>query len=408
MPRKCLFASSAIALMLLGNQAIAEDVTITMWSADDDIRPDYHYAKEFTDMDNGITIEYREIQFDDLVTEAMRAYAVGQAPDILVVDNPEHALFASRGAFLDITDLVASSDVVNLDSYFPGPLNSVTWIDRIYGIPKATNTIALYYNVDLFKAAGLDPDNPPKTWDELVETARALNDPENSVYGIAFSAKANEEGTFQFLPWAQMTGGGYAKINTAGAARALDLWKMLIDEGLASPDTLTRSQWDSTATFNSGNAAMAISGPWELNRMLEDAKFNWRVALLPIPEEGAERASALGDFNRAIFVDTDHPQEAFQALEYFASQDHRLFPDFGLLPARSDVEVPSTGVKLKDDAIQVFVEQLQYARARGPHPDWPNISKTIQYAIQLALTGQETSQDALDQAQARIEKILAE
>ena len=72
------------------------------------------------------------------------------------------------------------------------PLESATWDGKYYAVPKATNTIALYYNKDMFRAHGLDPDQPPETWDELVETARTLTDPENNVYGLAFSAKANE------------------------------------------------------------------------------------------------------------------------------------------------------------------------------------------------------------------------
>ncbi|WP_196258090.1 ABC transporter substrate-binding protein [Pelagibacterium limicola] len=398
-------AALAVGSALMASTALAQ-TTITVWSLDDENQPALNLAREFSEMDNGITVVYREIQFDDVVSESMRAFATGQAPDIIAVDNPEHALFAARGAFLDITDMVAESDVIDPDSYFPGPLASVMWEGRLFGVPKATNTIALYYNKDLFRAAGLDPDSPPETWDELVETARTLNDPANNVYGLAFSARANEEGTFQFLPWAQMAGGGYDNLNAPGVVEALELWKTILDERLASPDTLTRGQWDSTGTFNSGNAAMVISGPWELNRMLAEAQFDWGVALLPVPHEGAERSSAMGDFNWAIFATSKHPEEAFQALEYFASQDPRLFPEWGQLPARADVDLPETGDALKDAALKVFLEQLQYAQPRGPHPEWPQISRAIQTAIQSALTGQMSAQAALDQAQATVDGIL--
>ncbi len=394
------------ALALLATSAFAEDVTISVWSLDKENQPAYNLAKEFNDLDNGIKVDYRIVQFDDVVTEAMRAFATGKAPDIIAVDNPEHALFASRGAFLDLTDRIAASDTIKVENYFKGPLGSVTWDGKYYGVPKATNTIALYYNADMFRAAGLDPEDPPETWDELVQAARALNKPAENVYGLAFSAKANEEGTFQFLPWVQMSGGSYGKVNGEGAVRALNIWKTLLDEGLASPDTLTRGQWDSTGTFNSGNAAMVISGPWELNRMVEEAKFDWQVALLPLPEKGAQPASAMGDFNWAIFANSKHPDEAFKALEYFASRDDRMFADFGQLPARNDVALPPTGVAPKDAALKVFLEQLKYAKPRGPHPEWPKISKAIQDAIQLALTGQMSPQDALDGAQAKIDAIL--
>ncbi|MGO2513105.1 ABC transporter substrate-binding protein [Marinomonas polaris] len=395
-----LCLSSAIIAM----PTMAKDTTLTIWSLDKEFQPAYIFAKEFNDMDNGIKIEYRQIQFDDVVSEAMRAYATGKSPDIIAIDNPEHALFSSRGAFLDLTDRIDKSSIIHKENYFKGPLNSVTWDEKLYGIPKATNTIALYYNKELFKKAGID--HPPQTWDELVVDARKLTDSKNNIYGLAFSAKASEEGTFQFLPWIQMAGGSYEKINTPETAKVLDIWKLILDEKLASPDTLTRGQWDSTGTFNSGNAAMAISGPWEIDRMLKEAKFDWGVALLPTPQIGSKRSSAMGDFNWAIFSNTKHPNEAFKALEYFASQDDRVFPEFGQLPARSDITLPATGIKLKDDALKVFQEQLKYAQARGPHPQWPKISKVIQVAIQSTLTGATTSEEALDRAEQKIHSII--
>ena len=401
-----LGALALATVSIFGLSAKAEDVTISVWALDRDIQPAPNLVKDFNALNTGIKVEFRQIQFDYVVSEAMRAYSTGQAPDIIAVDNPEHALFASRGAFLDLTDMIAKSEVVKTENYFPGPLASTMWDGKNFGIPKATNTIALYYNKDMFKAKGLDPDKPPQTWAELVETARKLTDPSANVYGLTFSAKANEEGTFQFLPWAQMAGASYETINTEGAVKALDTWKTIIDEKLASPDTLTRSQWDSTGTFNSGNAAMAISGPWELDRMVEEAKFDWGVALLPVPEEGAERSSAMGDFNWAIFANSEHPEEAFKVLEYFVSQDNRMFKDFGQLPARSDIAIPETGVALKDAGLKVFVEQLKYAKPRGPHPEWPKISKAIQDAIQAALTGQMSSKEALDQAAEKIKAVL--
>lgn len=200
---KCMMAG---AFLLAGVSAgaiaaQAEDVTLTLWSLDRDIQPAPNLIKEFNALNNGIKIEYRQLQFDDVVSESMRAYSTGNAPDIIAIDNPNHAMFAARGAFLDVTDMIAKSDVIKTENYFPGPLKSVMWDGKYFGVPKATNTIALYYNKDLFKAAGLDAAKPPQTWDELVDAARKLTNPSKNVYGISFSAKANEEGTFQFLPW---------------------------------------------------------------------------------------------------------------------------------------------------------------------------------------------------------------
>ncbi|GHA18694.1 ABC transporter substrate-binding protein [Devosia pacifica] len=402
-----LMTGVALATVAMAGAAFAqEDVTITVWSIDgaNQVGPSDTFSAEFNEMDNGINVEYRILQFDEIVNETLRAYATGNAPDIVSLDNPDFALFSSRGAFLDITEMAENSDVINTEAYFDGPLNSVMWDGKLYGVPKYTDTIGVFYNKDAFAEAGIE--NPPQTWAEFEEYARMLAEANEGMYGATISARGNEEGTFQFLPVIQMSGGGYENVNTEGAREWLSMVKGMIDDGVMSQDVLSLGQWDSTGTFNSGNAAMAISGPWEIDRMVEDAEFDWGVTLLPVFGEGDERSSALGGFNLGILSTTEHPEEAFEVLEYFVSQDDRLFPEFGYLPTRGDVELPPSGIAEKDAALEVFQEQLQYAQPRGPHPEWQKISKAIYDAEQAALTGQMTPEEALSQAQATIDTII--
>ena len=401
-----LMATIALGSLAAALPAMAEPVTLKIWSIDGANAPGIAdtFSKEFDEANEDIIVDYRIIPFDDLVNETLRAFATGQAPDIVSFDNPDFALFSSRGAMLDITDRVAASSVIKKENYFEGPLNSVMWDGKMFGIPKYTDTIGVFYNKDMFAKAGIT--EPPQTWDEFAADAHKLVDPANNVYGATFSARAGEEGTFQFLPLIQMAGGSYKDVNVEGAAHALDLWKTMIDQGDASKDVLSLGQWDSTGTFNSGNAAMAVSGPWEINRMVTDAKFDWGVTLLPTLTEGGERSSALGGFDWGIMSTTKHPDEAFRALEYFDSQSDRLFPEFGNIPARSDIALPVTGEARKDAALKVFQEQLKYAQPRGPHPEWQKISKAIYDAMQAALTGQMPAKDALAQAQATISGIV--
>lgn len=402
-----LLAGAAATVISFSTAAYAqEDVTITVWSIDgaNQVGPSDTFSKEFDEMDNGINVEYRALQFDQIVNETLRAYATGNAPDIVSLDNPDFALFSSRGAFLDITDMAKESDVINPEAYFEGPLNSVMWDGKLYGVGKYTDTIGVFYNKDMFEAAGIE--EPPQTWAEFEEDARKLAKPDENVYGATLSARGNEEGTFQFLPIIQMSGGSYENVNTEGAREWLTMVKGMIDDGIMSQDVLSLGQWDSTGTFNSGNAAMAISGPWEIDRMVEDADFEWGVTLLPTFEEGGERSSALGGFDLGIMSSTKHPEEAFKVLEYMVSQDDRLFPEFGYLPTRGDVDLPDSGVAAKDAALKVFQEQLKYAQPRGPHPEWQKISKAIYDAEQAALTGQMTPDEALSQAQSTIDGII--
>lgn len=402
-----LMAGAALVALSAASAATAQDqVTITVWSIDgaNNVGPSDTFSKEFDEMDNGITVDYRALQFDEIVNETLRAFATGNAPDIVSLDNPDFALFSSRGAFLDITEMAAESDVINKDVYFEGPLNSVTWDDKLYGIGKYTDTIGVFYNKDMLAEAGLE--GGPATWAEFEEYARKMANPDAGVYGATLSARGNEEGTFQFLPVIQMSGGSYSDVNTEGAREWLSMVKGMIDDGVLSQDVLSLGQWDSTGTFNAGNAAMAISGPWEIDRMVEDAEFDWGVSLLPTFDVDGPKSSALGGFNLGIMSTTEHPEEAFEVLEYFASQDDRLFPEFGYLPTRGDIELPQSGIAEKDAALEVFQEQLKYAQPRGPHPEWQKISKAIYDAEQAALTGQMTPDEALSGAQKSIDGIL--
>ena len=186
--------------------------------------------------------------------------------------------------------------------------------------------------------------------------------------------------------------------------KALEFWQALIDQKLASPDTLVRGQYDSTATFNAGNAAMVISGPWELPRMQQDAKFDFRVALLPTMTQGSPRVSALGEGDNVILAHSQHPKEAFEFLEYLVTQMPHVWNDSGFLPTEKvEVDNPKWPTEYA-----VFLQALQTARVRGPSPNWADISQAIQTAIQSALTHQATAQQALDTAQQAVTEAVGQ
>lgn len=394
---------AGVAMFALPTLAVAQEaVELNLWTIDDP--GEYHYlmADEYMKLHPEVRINLRTVQFEDMVNDLARAVATNSGPDITHIDNPEVALFASRDLLLDLNPLIEKSKVIKVDDIYPGPRASVTYEGGIYGIPRGASTLALYYNADMFRAAGLDPDKPPQTWDELHKAATALTRAQDNVYGIAFSAVATESGTFQFLPWVQMTGSDFNNVNTEGAKKALEFWKQLLDEKLASPDTLVRSQSDSMSTFIAGSAAMAISGNWEVPRLVKQAKFDYRVTFLPVPEAGATRASALGEGDTVILKSTKHPEAAFAFVEYLYSQMPRSWNEFGLLPA-SKVEVANPNAPVM---YAVFEESMKYARNRGPHAEWRRISQAIQRAIQTTLTGQQDAASALAEAQSTIDGVL--
>ncbi len=349
-------------------------------------------------------VEPRFIPFGDLKREITQSVVTGEVPDIYMVDNPDHASFAASGSLYDLTDWV--EEWGEADEYFPGPWNSTMWEGRNFGVPIDSNTILLYYNRDAFDRAGID--SPPRTWTELREYAATLTNPAEEFRGIAFSAVRTEEGTFQFLPFVQQAGGTLERVNGAGGVAALRLWSDLVEGGYASPEVVNITQNEAVGLLASGNVAMAISGPWSLG-LMEEVEFEWGLALLPVVEEVGVRSSAMGGYNMAIMADSDNPEEAWEFITWLQSPENirRFYWDYlggARIPSRADV-AGEAGRWVEDERLQVFIEQLRYASPRGPHPQWPAISDAIQVAIQKALTGQASPEEALDEAAAAITEI---
>ena len=397
---RALLAVILCALALPG-LARAAPVTLEFWTIDqDNTRQSQVFAAEFTHLHPDIHVEVKHVDFSDISNNLIRAIASGGGPDVATVDNPETALFAAHGALLDLDPMIAKSAVIKLDDLYPGPRASATWQGHVFGMPRGSNTLALYYDANMFRAHGLDPDHPPSTWQALFDDARRLTDAAHGIYGLAFSAIASEEGTFQFLPFVQSAGGDWRHINSPAGVAALTFWVSLLDAKTASPDTLVRRQTDSMATFTNGNAAMAISGPWELPDLSRAAKFEWRTAMLPVERSGAPESSALGEHVLVIPRTSTHAEAAFRFLEYVYANENRDWNEFGMLPS---AKLTATPPPHWPAAYKTFIDEMGYAHVRGPDPNWSRISKAIQGAIQSALTHQTSPKAALDTAQQSID-----
>jgi len=134
----------------------------------------------------GITVDRQPVPYPDLVQKVLLAAASGSLPDIIYVDNSDVAQLADGGFILPLSDVGLSTD-----GFVPALAALGNYKGTDYALPSANNTIALYYNIDLLKAAGVEP---PKTWEELKAAAKKLS--KDQVYGLAFPGVANEQGTF--------------------------------------------------------------------------------------------------------------------------------------------------------------------------------------------------------------------
>jgi multiple sugar transport system substrate-binding protein len=337
----------------------------------------------------GVTIEREVVPGASLIAKVLQQASSRTLPDVLMIDNPDLQQIAATGALAPISDFGLS-----VDGYAAGV---ATYEGQVYGMQPVTNTIGLFYNEDVLAQAGV---TPPKTWDELRTAAAALT--QGQRYGIAFSANATYEATWQFLPFMWTNGGDETNIASPQVAQALQLWTDLVQSGSASRAVVNWTQADVKDQFVAGNAAMMINGPWHFPTLDKVQGLKYSVVPIPVPQAGATQVAPLGGETWTI-PQTGDPARMAKAAEIVAclnSDQNQL----ALATERSTVPT-KTGLReqfvAQEPKMAAFTEQVQTARSRTQMlgEKWPEAATRIYTAIQTALTGGASPQQALQQAQ---------
>lgn len=336
-------------------------------------------------------------------TELLKQYTIGavskELPDLGIIDNPDHAAFSAMGIFEDISSYYDEWDGA---AFLSDPILSCSYEGGLYGLPNSSNCIALFYDVDAFEAAGLEP---PETWSDLVKACEVLSDSSKGVYGLAMCAINNEEGTYQFIPFLESSGSS-ADLDSEGSVAALELLCSLIDNGYMSREVVNWTQADVEKQFAAGNAVMMLNGSWVMPAIRTDApEKNWAVAKVPRADDG-EFASCLGGENLVICKGAD-VEAAWTFLSWFCSRDNSLIYNRDVQKFSPRTDISGADLYPEDENMIAFSESMEYAKARGPHPRWGEYSAAIYTAMQEALTGQKAPGQALADAQAKVDKINA-
>ncbi len=369
----------------------AGDVTIWYyWETEGHQKALNKVIDDFNASQDSITVEAKYVPFADFTKQLSVGASAGELPDIVILDNPDHASYAAMGIFADLTDRF------DVSTYYDGPVASCTLDGKLYGVPFGSNDLVLFYNEDMLAEAGCEV---PTTWDELAEVAKATT--KDNVYGFAHSSLVNGEGTFNFLCWQWSTGATSYEINSEGGIKALEFMDTLVSDGSFPKEAINWTQGDTMNQFVSGNLAMMINGTWQIPTMREEASINWNVA--PIPKDTVQ-TSGLGGENYAVIAGGNE-EAAIAFLEYATAPEQCTYLMNAMGYISSNSEIAKTQFE-GDEVYQVFVDQMQYAQARGPLPEWPDISDAIALAYNEVITGESTPADAAAKAQATIDSIV--
>lgn len=370
-------------------------VTVEMWdylsgeTANDSINA---AIAEFEKANPDIKVKRTTFAFADLSKSILQGSVGGQVPDVAVVDVVDNQNFASLGMLKDL-----SNDGINKSDFFDGPWSSVVYEGKTYGIPLNSNNLALYYNKQMLKDAGVEV---PTDWASLKDVAKKTT--KGDVKGIAISAVKSESATFQILPFVWQTGGDLKDYATSGAT-ALAYLRGLIDDGSMSEAVSNYTQEDARTQFITGKSAMMINGPWELATLTKDAQFDWDVA--PLPKD-KRAATSMGGENVVVMNGAKQSDAAVKLAKFLTSAEGaKIYCDgSGQLSSRPDLQGK---LKLSNDAkLKVFESQLADAHARAYGKDYPKISEAIQLSMQEALTGASTPEAAAKKAADSINPLL--
>lgn len=337
------------------------------------------------------------VPFADYEKQLTLGIASGELPDLVILDGCGMASFIQLGLFGDISD----ADI-NWDEYMEGPMESTMLDGKHYGIPFATNCTALFYNKDLFDAAGIDYPDENTTWDEFHEMAKALT--KDGVSGFGNAATNTDEGTFQCLQWLYTAGGSYTDIEDG--VDAYKLMQEMIEDGSWTKECVNWTQSDVNNNFMAGNLAMQQNGPWQIPGIEANAPdLNYGVTVLPKKDADSEQAtSILGGENMGV-VNKDDTSGAEAFLKYYDQTDVMVdaMKQYGSYPPKTEAAKDSYWT---DDPIQkAFLTQIDTSIPRGPRAAWPSYSSAIQTGFQEVMTSAKTPEQAAKDTQAAVDAV---
>ncbi len=358
----------------------------------------------FEEANPGITVEATDYAYDDFKSALLTSIAGGESPDTARLDIVWVPEFAEQGALLQLDGAMTDFDAIAA-STFPGPLATNFWDGHYYGLPQNTNTQVLLWNKEMFEAAGLD--SAPATMEEFAEVACQLSDPDNEVYGFAFG------GTYFWAPAPVFyamggkivddditTASGY--VNSEESVAAFTMLVDMYNDGCLSPNLLGGGIGTSDG-HGSGKYAMIIDGPWMVDIYKSSyPDFEVNFALVPTGADGTT-SSVVGGEDIVVFAGSENPDAAMKWAAFLLSEESQLLMgQVGVMPTLSGL----TGNADLPDYFAIFMDQLNTAQARVPHPSWSDMDGAVNNAFQRMLRGDQTAQEALDQAADEINALL--
>jgi len=355
--------------------------------------------------------------YDDTVTAIQTAIQGGNAPDLFVSLATQRFTMADTKMAMPLDDLIAADpegqafiddfiDGFMLDSYVDG---------SIYSIPFQRSTMVMFYNKDAFAEVGLDPEAPPKNWDEMVEYAQKLTNENRYGVGIALNSGSAQWAFTGFSLQNCTNGVGLMSadgkevyFNTPENIEALQLWLDLQNKYKCMAPGIV--QWTDLPTqFLAGEVAMIYHTTGNLTNIKNNATFDFGVCFLPAGRQyGAPTGG--GNFYITNGISEERQKAAWEFIKFCCSTERaaQWSIDTGYVATRESCYE----TQLLKDYYESFPEalvayqQLPYAQPELTTYSAAEMWRILNDNIQAAVTGEMTAAEALEAAQQQGDDLL--
>ncbi|WP_172254146.1 ABC transporter substrate-binding protein [Saccharibacillus deserti] len=384
-------------------------------------------VKQFNDSQDEVEVEaVFQGTYDESLNKLKTAMGSGTGPTMIQTYEIGSRFMIDSGAITPMQQFIdgESYDVSHLEENI---LGYYTFDDRLYSMPFNTSNPILYYNKDAFKKAGLDPENPPTTYEEVEKAAKTLT--EGSMTGGSFAIYgwfmeqllANQGAELLNNSNGRAGMADQAQLGAPAAVSTLEWWKKMVDEGTML--NLGRKTDDTKKAFAAGQVAMTLDSTASLRGIVQAAEGKFEVGTAPLPKPTAADADKGGVVvgGASLWILNDRPEEEQQAawkfIKFLAEPKTQAYwhVNTGYFPITKEAyneDLVKENLK-KYPQFQTAIDQLHgteltpatQGAVMGVFPEARQLTET---AIEEALTGAAKPQDALDRASAEITQKIQE
>jgi ABC-type glycerol-3-phosphate transport system substrate-binding protein len=369
-------------------------------------------AQEF-EAKTGIKVNLVEVEWDAMVNKQSVALKAKE-PTYDIVDCGSFMLpeYVPSGLYADISDMYTAAERAK---FMDGMLDVVTIGGKLYAAPLMASWTIMYYNSEMFIKAGLDPNKPPKTWDEMLAYGKKLQSP--NTYAYTDSLGPGEYVTTAFFRWAKSAGakisefrGGkvYWLLDSPECVQALQLLQKMIKDGTMDPGSPTYYQQQIADLFGKGQAAMFVN--WDMMQLAfknpDQTPYAGKIFVAVMPGLKAGLSGSIeGHEYLAVPSPSLHKAAAKQFIKFLQT------PEVQKKRALDDGQTPVIKELFKDPDVKkvinldVVFQSAANCYYRPAVPEYTQCSDVISTEVQNALVNNKDVRKALKDATDKCNKL---